>query len=608
MSQPLDDFFARQPPWDRLPDATRHRIAVAAQPIEAAEGQILTQVGTPQPGLFVIRAGAVTTTDARGAIVSRLGPGNSFGERALQRGGTALVTARADTASELLLLSPDLFAELMREHDLVRRFFDRSNPLGDRPRTRAEELTSTRVADLMATDPVTCAPGASLLDAARLMRDHRISSLCVTEDGRLRGILTLRDMVNKAMAAPLPPDTPVARVMTEAPITLPSAAIGSDVLHRMMERHLGHLPIVDDGRLVGMVTQTDLTRFLASTSAGLVGDMARAGSPEELARVTARIPELLVQLTAAGNRHEVVTRLVTDMADGATRRLIRLYEKAQGAAPVPFAWVACGSQGRQEQTGISDQDNALIISDAATDEDMEWFAGLARFVSDGLDAAGYFFCPGDMMATNPRWRQRASVWAGYFRDWIAQPSKEAQMLASVMFDLRVIAGEEGLFAPLHHDTLRAASGNSIFTAHMASNATGHVPPLGLLRGFATLRSGEHRNHIDLKLNGVVPVVDLARMYALEGRLLPANTRARIEAAGEAGVISLHGARDLLNAYDVIAQTRIEHQTRQIRRGEAPDNFMQPRELSDFERSHLRDAFVVVKTMQAAMMQGRRLLG
>ena len=277
--QPIDAFLARQPPWDRLPDPVRARIAGQARPIEVARGETLSEVGAPQPGLFVIRSGAVTTTDARGATVSRLGPGNSFGERALQRGGTALVTARADEASALLLIGPDLFAELMREHRLVRRFFDRSNPLGDRPRTRAEELTSTRVADLMATDPVTCAPGTSLRAAARTMRDRRISSLCVTEDGELRGIVTLRDMVNKALAEALPHDTPVARVMTKGPVTLPSTAIGSDVLHRMMERHLGHLPIVDGGRLVGMVTQTDLTRFLASTSAGLLGDMARAGAP-----------------------------------------------------------------------------------------------------------------------------------------------------------------------------------------------------------------------------------------------------------------------------------------------------------------------------------------
>ncbi len=62
---------------------------------------------------------------------------------------------------------------------------------------------------------------------------------------------------------------------------------------------------------------------------------------------------------------------------------------------------------------------------------------------------------------------------------------------------------------------------------------------------ATIRSGEHKNHIDLKHNGVVPVVDLGRVYALIGRLTPANTRARLEAAEEAGVISASGARDLI---------------------------------------------------------------
>jgi CBS domain-containing protein len=213
-----------------------------------------------------------------------------------------------------------------------------------------------------------------------------------------------------------------------------------------------------------------------------------------------------------------------------------------------------------------------------------------------------------MMATNPRWCQPAKVWRDYFKGWIAQPSKEAQMLASVMFDLRPIGGDFSLFADLQTDTLRAASSNSIFTAHMASNALTHATPLGLLRGFATIRSGEHRNTIDTKLNGVVPVVDLGRMYALQGRLVVVNTRARVEEALGAEIISQSGGRDLLDAYDLVAQTRLEHQARLIKQGKAPDNFLPPASLSDFERSHLRDAFVVIKTMQSALMQGRGILG
>jgi len=135
-----------------------------------------------------------------------------------------------------------------------------------------------------------------------------------------------------------------------------------------------------------------------------------------------------------------------------------------------------------------------------------------------------------------------------------------------------------------------------------------VPPLSLLRGFATIRSGEHKDTIDLKHNGVVPVVDLARVYALTGRLGPTNTRARLLAAQQAQVISATGARDLIAAYDLIAQSRLEHQARQIKHGAAPDNFMAPTSLSDFERGHLRDAFVVVRTMQSALGHGRGTLG
>ena len=210
------------------------------------------------------------------------------------------------------------------------------------------------------------------------------------------------------------------------------------------------------------MTQTDLTRFQAVSSAELVAKIARADSPKGMAQVTEEIPRLLVQLVAAGNRHEVVTRLITDIADTATRRLLSLAEKKLGPPPVPYLWLACGSQGRQEQTGVSDQDNCLFLDDSVTEDQMPYFAELAKFVSDGLDVCGYFYCPGDMMATNPRWCQPVRVWRDYFQGWIAKPNPEAQMLASVMFDLRPIGGEMALFEKVQADTLKAASKNSIF--------------------------------------------------------------------------------------------------------------------------------------------------
>lgn len=592
-------------PYDVLPPDAVEEILTALEPITVSAGQQIYRHGDRLHGLYIILDGEVAVLDASDTAVSLLQRENSFGERGLLKDGVAVTSARAESDAVLACLPSALFHRLRRDHAAFGRFFDRSR--GD-PAAQAFDLASIRVDTLMVGDPVTCAPDLSIVEAARLMRDARISCLCVVEDAALIGICTVRDLSGKGLAEGLAHDTPVRAVMTPDPRVLPPSAIGSDVLHMMMEYRLGHLPIVSAGRLVGIVTQTDLTRAQASSTAGFVAEAARAPDAAALAQVTARIPNLLVQLVAAGSRHDGVTRMITDIADVVTRRLLALAEAEFGPPPVRYVWLACGSQGRQEQTGVSDQDNCLILEDGADADALAWFARFAGFVSDGLNVCGYVYCPGDMMATNPRWCQPLSVWRDYFRGWIASPDKEAQMLASVMFDLRVIGGDATLFDGLQAETLKRAAGNSIFTAHMASNALTHATPLGLLKGLATIRSGEHRNTIDTKLNGVVPVVDLGRMYALQGQLSPVNTRARVEAAIGADIISQSGGRDLLDAYDLVAQTRLEHQAGLIKRGEKPDNFLPPASLSGFERSHLRDAFVVIKTMQSALMQGRGVLG
>lgn len=600
-------FLQSVHPYDVLPQDTLATLAAQIEPRAVASGDPIYELGDKLPGIFIIHAGEVEVTDENGETVSQLGVRNSFGERGLLRDGRAVTKTQAVTEAILLILPVDAFRDLIKTHDPVRRFFDRSR--ADRQGKQSQQsLATTQVDTFMARNPITCAPDATVRDAAILMRDHRVSSLCMTDGDTLTGILTTRDMSGKVVAEALPSDTLVSAVMTPNPITLAPSAIGSDVLHVMMEKRIGHLPIVEGDKLVGIVSQTDLTRFQAVSSAELVRELAQAVDALEMRAVTKRIPQLLVQLVAGGSPHQVVTRLITDIADTATRRLVALAEEKLGPAPVPYLWLACGSQGRQEQTGVSDQDNCLILSDDVSDADRDgYFSELAKFVCDGLDTCGYVYCPGDMMASNPRWRQPLSVWRGYFEGWVAKPSPEAQMLASVMFDLRPIAGDARLFGSLQTDTLAMAAKNSIFVAHMVSNGLKHTPPLGLLRGFATIRSGEHKNRLDMKHNGVVPIVDLGRIYALQGQLTEANTRARLVAAMNAGGLSQSGGQDLLDAYDLIAETRLEHQAEQVKEGQAPDNYLAPSALSEFDRSHLRDAFVVVKSMQSAIGHGRGML-
>lgn len=597
------EFLSLLHPYDSMTGEARIELAGRLIPTEVGKDQQIYSAGEALDGIYLIASGEVEVREPNGSLVSILGPRNSFGERGLMRDGLAATSAQAVSDSLLYVLPTDVFHKLLHDSAEFARFFNRSRGAN----VSVDTLYTLPVSELMTSDPATCGTETELIAAACAMRDRSISSLVVVEGRRPVGILTTQDLTEKALAEGLPGSTPVGRIMTPEPMALSPDALCADVLHEMLERNIGHMPITRDDELIGIVTQTDLTRHRVISSGRLIREVASAENPAGLAKIVAQIPDLLVQLVAAGTRHDIATRLITDIADATTRRLLSLAEEKLGAPPVPYLWLACGSQGRREQTGVSDQDNCLILDDAVRPENMAYFLALAKFVSDGLDACGYYYCPGEMMATNPRWCQPLSVWRDYFAGWIHKPDPMAQMLASVMFDLRPIGGEANLHAELIAETLDRAADNSIFVAHMIANAVKHVPPLSLFRSFATIRSGEHKNSVDLKLNGVVPVVDLARIYAIQGKLQVVNTRARLLAAAESEVISPSGARDLLDAYDLIATTRLRHQLGCIQSGRRPDNFMIPSTLSDLERSHLRDAFVVVKTMQSALAQGKAMI-
>ena len=233
-------------------------------------------------------------------------------------------------------------------------------------------------------------------------------------------------------------------------------------------------------------------------------------------------------------------------------------------------------------------------------EDGEWFKQLAEYVCGGLDACGFIYCPGNAMAMNPEWRQTKKVWASYFTNWINTPEPKSLMLSSIFFDLRVIAGKESLLKSLQKNISKLSKNNQLFLALMTVNALHHRTPLGFFRDFVLIHDGEHKDTFDLKHNGIVPVIDLARIYALAEGLTVVNTVDRLKQAAGSRSLSKDGSANLLDAYEFISGLRIRHQAEQIRKGEEADNFLSPKQLSKLERTHLRDAFKVIQTMQESL--------
>ena len=602
-------FAEGRAPFRALAPADFKRLTDHAQDHSAGTGDVILEIGDPVAGLYVITSGNMHLISPEGETLSDMHAGDMFGHRAMMRDSGAILRVVARSATTYVVIPEEDFRAVAATDPVFASFFHRrfNAPEGPASASPAPRLFGQRLGDVMTPDPVTLPDSATVRDAAGIMWKRHISCVLVTDaDGRLAGIVTSGDLVGKVIAAGTGSATPLAEVMTPGPVAQQPDAMMLDAIVTMTERRIAHLPVTDKaGKPVGIVTQTDLVRLNSNSMIYMVNDIARQDTFEGLAGVIARNTRMLVELVGSGMEGHQVGRVMTGVTDALTKRLVTLAIDRLGPAPVDWLWLACGSQGRMEQTGLSDQDNCLFLSDDY-DEAAHgaWFAAFAKFMSDGLDAAGYFYCPGDMMATNPKWCQPVRVWRQYFNGWIDKPDPMAQMLASVMFDLRPIAGNPELFGELQRQTLEKASKNSIFRAHMVANSLKHTPPLGLFGGLTYVRDGEHRNAIDLKHSGVVPITDLARVYALQGRIEAVNTRDRLLAARDAtGILSKTGGGDLIDAYDLIVELRLRHQTAQIRAGLKPDNYMVPDTLSALERNHLKDAFSVVKTLQSAAGYG-----
>lgn len=451
--------------------------------------------------------------------------------------------------------------------------------------------------------PVCLPPEASIQDAARLMREQGVSSIMLVRQDRLFGLITDRDLRNRVIAEGLDIARPVTDIATLKPHTLDSASTVFDALLLMTRHNIHHLPLLDGGAITGMVTATDLSAQQSTSPVYIVGEISKQGTLDGLAQISQKIQPLQLNLAMSNASAYSIGHIITSITDAFTRQLLRMGEERFGPPPVDYVWVAAGSQARSEQTAKSDQDNCMIIDDGYdAQRHGDYFRDLSRFVCDGLAECGYIHCPGEMMAMTDTWRQPRRQWAQYFDRWINVPEPKALMLTSVFFDLRAIHGTAPLLHGLRKEVLGKTRGNSLFLAHLVGNAMSLRPPLGLFGRIVPIRGGEHAGTVDLKHTGIAPIVDLARIYALAGGIEAVNTHDRLQHAAESGEVSEQSARDLRDALEFLAQLRIVHQMHQIQQGVPLDNYLFPREISNFERTQLKDAFGVVKDLQAVLAQ------
>lgn len=462
--------------------------------------------------------------------------------------------------------------------------------------TQQQQNLETRLMDLPMRAPLALPSGASLRAVLGLMHTRKIGSVLLTDEaGRLSGILTRNDVLDRVALAGLSLDQPVSQVMSQPVLTIDA---GSTVFEAalMMSRHrVRHLPVLSQGRLFSVISERDLFALQNLSIRHVSGAIAQAETLEQLQQAARQIRQFTAHLMAQGMQSRPLTRLISQLNDSLTGRLIDLELEKHRLSRSQMCWVALGSEGRGEQTIATDQDNALIYESEHPERDQARWLAFAKDVNLALDACGYPLCAGGIMASNPPCCLTPAQWRQQFDQWIDKGGPQDLLKASVFFDFRALAGRADWLADLAAAVRQQAMSTPRFIHQWVQNHLRMAVPLNWHGGLETRREHE-REVIDIKLCGTALVVDAARILAFSQGLDAVSTTDRLEQAGARLGIPSDEYRGWITAFDYLQSLRLRHQM-SLKDPTQKPNWVPVDTLDQVDRRVLKASLAAVRTLQ-----------
>ncbi len=456
---------------------------------------------------------------------------------------------------------------------------------------------------------ITCSPETTLVEMSRVMKRDNISGIVALDGEKPAGIVSLRDLRNLvADGADDLKRMTVRDLMKRDIITIKK----SDYLFKavfLMARHNIHRLVVtdEDDRLFGIMTDTDILRIQTKSPVYLVQEIESAETMEQLQAIAGKMTGMLKHAVSTHADPQSLVQLVAHFNDAISLRIISILDRVHDIRlPEGAAFLALGSEGREEQTLRTDQDNAIVYMDDFSDEEISQAMRFgARMVAE-LERIGVPLCPGDIMASNPEWVHSLSDWKLLVKRWIAMPGPDETVYFGVFQDLRVLYGEKSFERALREHICECARTNSHFFPNMARNIVRFKPPVGMFGRFIVEKKGAKRGKLDIKKGGLFALTRGIGLLALEAGIAGGSTWDKIERLEKLNLVSPHDLEAIKESFTVLMKMRLEKQLAAISAGLEPGNHIDPLLLAERERDRLRMAFKGVATLLGVIQRHYQL--
>ncbi|MGE5490841.1 MAG: DUF294 nucleotidyltransferase-like domain-containing protein [Actinomycetota bacterium] len=616
------DFLRKHAPFNRMAGEALGFIAERAQmAFYPKDTEIVGPESGPVHFFYIVERGKVLSKQAVEVAVTEhyaltLGPGECFpiGAVTAQRASTNAYVALEDTFCyqlpaedflKLMTMSPEFnlfctqyIASLLNQsrQQLQIQFAQRASE---------QQTLNSPLSGVGARSPITVTPETPIRAALETMSKAKVGSLVVVGgDGRPVGIFTQSDLLDRVVLADVDQASPISEVMSSHPFSLEEHATAYDAMLAMATHSIRHVMVINaEGKLSGVVSERDLFALQRIGVRQIRQAIETAPGIESLQQSAMDVRQLAFNMLAQGVGSEQLTQFISALNDALSRRIIELNLVNHDLEGIDWCWLAFGSEGRDEQTFSTDQDNGIIfLCDDFQDRELLKLRLLdfARDVNHDLDRCGFPLCKGNIMASNPQWCLTLEEWQEQFASWIRRPEPEALLNATIFFDFRPLYGKMDLPARLRRHLLSMASGHPMFLRAMAHNALDVAPPLGTFRDFVTDLEPDQPGKIDLKKYGSRIFVDVARIYALAAGVHNTNSVQRLRFASQRLNIRAEEINAIVEAMDFIQLLRLRHQHLEGEPGRQGDNLINPDDLNELDRRILKESFRQARKLQTRL--------
>jgi CBS domain-containing protein len=616
-------FLSDIVPFSFLPEDAIEKISKTLSMVFYPKGAILHVQGRSRLGhLYILQKGLAERyfeEEGKQSLRAILDEGDIYGGISiLLNDGIPIRTLHVLEDSYFYLLPKKEFQQMASQYEEFTEYFTDSfgKRMLDRtyssiiarasaPVQESQQYFNQPVRHVYNANPVIGTSDMTIQQVAQKMSKENASYLIMPASGNFQaGIITTSDLAHKVIANGIDYQGSAVEIMKSPLITIKDHAIVFEALMKMMEFDIKHLPVINSqDRLVGIVSNRELISSQGQSPLFLLREISKAESFNDIADKHKRMPALVKSLINSNVTSRNINRMITTVSEAILKKVMFFALQEMGPSPKPFVFMILGSEGRNEQTLKTDQDNAIIFEDVPEKDLPEikaYFLRLGEKVCNMLDRAGYKFCEGGIMAKNPDWCQPFSVWKNYFSAWIYKAEGEDLLKSSIFFDFRSGYGEKYFINDLREHLNKSIANWSGFLRHMTENALHFKPPLGFFRNFVVESKGKHRDSFDIK-GAMMPIVDFARIYALKYQVEATNTFDRLNELYLKKALTKEEYEELEKAYGYLMQLRFSRQVISATEQEGgPDNFINPKRLTHVEQSMLKEIFKRIEKFQSKM--------